>query len=138
MKLRTFQWMFPLSLLVLLHASYGWGGLAMVEGIGPIAEVSARREAALTWTYMQAGRWICQRVGMEDSARGSAEAMFAPARARILALPQATMDLVHRETFGLGHRLLKWSHWGGPMLLLLSAVAYARRQRPVVTTRRTR
>lgn len=138
MKLRAFQWMFPLSLLVLLHASYGWAGLALVEDIGPIAEETARREAALTWTYMQAGRWMVQHTGMEAAARERAEAMFAPARERILALPQATMDLVHRETFGFGHRVLKWSHWGGPILLLLSAVAYVRRQRAVVTTRRVR
>ncbi|MBI2398841.1 MAG: hypothetical protein HYV17_13685 [Xanthomonadales bacterium] len=138
MKLRVFQWLFGLFLPVLATALYGWGGLTQVADLGPIAELSAKREGALTWTYMQGGRWLIERAGWQDAARAHAEAIFAPARPLLTANPALAMDLLHRQTFGFQHRLLQWAHWGAPLLLLLTAIAYVRRQKAVVTTRRIR
>lgn len=138
MKLRVFQWLFGLFLPVLATALYGWGGLTQVADLGPIAELSAKREGALTWTYMQGGRWLIERAGWQDAARAHAEAMFAPARPLLTANPALAMDLLHHQTFGFQHRLLLWAHWGAPLLLLLTAIAYVRRQKAVVTTRRIR
>ncbi|MBK6727975.1 MAG: hypothetical protein IPG63_12030 [Xanthomonadales bacterium] len=127
-----------MTLPVLGNALYGWGGLTQVADLGPIAERSAKREGALTWTYMQGGRWLIERVGLENAARQHADAMFAPSRSMLLGNPALAMYTLHRQSFGFQHRLLLWSHWGAPLLLLLTAIAYVRRQKQVVTTRRLR
>ena len=138
MKLRNFQWLTLMTLPVLGNALYGWGGLTQVADLGPIAELSAKREGALTWTYMQGGRWLIERAGLQDAARQHAEALFAPSRSVLVGNPALAMDVLHRQTFGFQHRLLQWSHWGTPLLLLLTVIAYVRRQKAVVTTRRIR
>ncbi len=138
MKIQAYHWLFPTFLLTLAHAMYGWGGLTRIDDLGPIAERSAEREGALTWTYMQGGRWIIESAGWSDAAERQAEATFAPARERLLATPEIAMDVLHGPPLGFAHRLLQWTHWGTPLLLLLTAFAYLRRQKPIMTTRRIR
>ena len=138
MKLQAHHWLFALTIGGLWHASYFWGGLALIDDIGPIAERSAEREGALTWTYMQAGRAWIKPIGWEDAARLNAELTFAPSRKALLTTPRAAMDLLHSEPANARHRVLRWTHLGTPILLLLSGIAYLRRQKPIVTTRRLR
>lgn len=138
MKIQGYHWLFPLFLLSLGHAMYGWGGLTLIDDLGPVAEHSAEREGALTWTYMQGGRWIIERAGWREAAKHQAEVTFAPARERLLATPAIAMDLLHGPPLGVAHRLLQWTHWLTPLLLLLASVSYVRRQKPVMTTRRIR
>ena len=64
--------------------------------------------------------------------------MFAPARNTLLANPALAMDVLHRAHYGFQHRLLLWSHWGAPLLWLLTAIAYVRRQKAIVSTRKLR
>jgi hypothetical protein len=138
MKIQAYHWLTVASLLTLAHALYGWGSLSLVADIGPVAERSAKREGALTWTYMQGGRWCIMQAGLQDAARLHAEAVFEPGRDRMLANPAIAMDLLHGPHLTFSHRVLQWTHWGGPLLLLLTAIAYVRRQKPVVVTRKIR
>lgn len=138
MKLRVFQWLFGLFLPVLATALYGWGGLTQVADLGPIAELSAKREGALTWTYMQGGRWLIDTVGGQAAAAAHGEALFAPARDSLRDNPAIAMDVLHREHFGFQHQLLLWSHWGAPLFWVATLVAYALRQKAVVSTRSLR
>jgi hypothetical protein len=137
-KVQAYHWLFPSALLLTVNACYGWGGLALLEDIGPIAEQSARREGALTWTYMQGGRWLLDVTGMADGARQQAESMFGELRPQLLARPALAMDLLHDHALGGGHRILLWSHWGAPLLWFAALFSFARRQKAVVTTRRVR
>ncbi len=137
-KLRMFQWMLLPTLLVTANALYGWGALTQLTDLGPTAELSAKREGALTWTYMQGGRWLIERSGIQAAAVAHAELMFAPARNTLLANPALAMDVLHRAHYGFQHRLLLWSHWGAPLLWLLTAIAYVRRQKAIVSTRKLR
>ncbi len=138
MKIQAYHWLFPSFLLLLAHAAYGWGGLTLIDDLGPIAERSAEREGALTWTYMQGGRWVVERAGWSEAAERQAEATFAPARERLLASPEIAMDLLHGPPLGFSHRLLQWTHWLAPILLLMTSISYVRRQKPVMTTRKIR
>lgn len=138
MKLRAFQWLLALAFLCAANALYGWGGLAFVADLDPIVHRSAQREGALTLTYMEGGRWLLPRIGLDHAAGVHAEAMFAPLRTRLLQEPALAMELLHRSPTGSGHRLLLWSHWGAPLLLIAGLVAYAMRQKRVVTTRQVR
>lgn len=138
MKIRMFQWFLLAALVTTAHALWGWGALALMPELGPIAEQSAQREGALTWTYMQGGRWAIRHLHAEDAALRHAEAVFAPAREGLLETPRAAMDQLHRRSLGVRMTLLRASHWGAPLLWLLTAIAYARRQTAVVTTRRLR
>ena len=138
MKLRMFQWLLIPALLASANALYGWGSLTQLADLGPIAEQSARREAPLTWTYLQGGRWLIERAGGQASAAAHAEALFAPARAVLKANPLVAMDQLHRADYGFQHRLLLWSHWGAPLSWLAVVVAPLMRQKPVVSTRKLR
>ncbi len=138
MKLRMFQWIAMPALLTTANALYGWGALTQLPDLGPIAEASAQREGALTWTYMQGGRWLIERTGGQATAAAHAESMFAPARDTLRANPALAMDVLHHAHYGFQHRLLLWSHWGAPLLWLLAAIAYVRRQKAIISTRKLR
>ena len=138
MKLRMFQWLLLPAVLATANALYGWGSLTLLDDLGPVAEHSAQREAALTWTYMQGGRRLIEAAGAQAAAVAHAEAMFAPARDALRANPAIAMDLLHRADYGFQHRLLIWSHWGAPSLWLATLLAYALRQKAIVSTRRLR
>jgi hypothetical protein len=138
LKLRVFQWLLLPAVLASANALYGWGSLTLLDDLGPVAERSARHEAALTWTYMQGGRRLIDAFGAQSHAVAHAEALFAPARPAVLSNPVIAMDRMHRADYGFRHRLLIWSHGAAPLLWLATAVAYAMRQRPVVSTRRLR
>lgn len=138
MKLRMFQWLLMPAVLATANALYGWGSLTLLDDLGPVAARSAQREAALTWTYMQGGRRLIEAIGQSSAAIAHAEALFAPARPVVLANPAIAMDQMHRGDYGFQHRLLIWSHWGAPLLWLATIVAYAMRQKAIVSTRRVR
>lgn len=138
MKLRMFQWLLFPAVLATANALYGWGALTLLADIGPIAERSAEREGPLTWTYMQGGHRLIAALGGQAAATVHGEALFAPARAALLANPAIAMDQLHRGDLGFQHRLLLWSHWGAPLLWLLVIVAHTMRQKAVVSTRSVR
>ena len=138
MKLLRYQWLLMLAVLANANALYGWGALTQVDDLGTIAEHSAAREGALTWTYMQGGRYLIEATGAQAAAAAHAEAMFAPARDALRANPAIAMDLLHRADYGFQHRLLIWSHWGAPLLWLATILAYAMRQKAVISTRTLR
>ena len=64
--------------------------------------------------------------------------MFAPARDTLRANPALAMDVLHHAHYGFQHRLLLWSHWGAPLLWLLAAIAYVRRQKAIISPRKLR
>ena len=73
MKLRMFQWLRLPAALATANALYGWGSLTLLDDLGPVAEHSAQREAALTWTYMQGGRRLIEATGVQAAAIAHAE-----------------------------------------------------------------
>jgi hypothetical protein len=137
-KLRMFQWFLMPAVLATANALYGWGALTQLSDLGPIAELSAKREGALTWTYMQGGRWLIETLNGQAAAAAHAEALFAPARDSLCENPAVAMDVLHREHFGFQHQLLLWSHWGAPLFWFATLAAYALRQKAVVSTRSLR
>lgn len=138
MKLRMFQWFLMPAVLATANALYGWGALTQLADLGPVAELSAKREGALTWTYMQGGRRLIDALGGQANAVAHAEALFGAARNSLRADPAIAMDLLHHGNFGFQHRLLIWSHWGAPLFWFATFVAYARRQKAVISTRTLR
>jgi len=133
-----FQWLLVPAVLATANALYGWGALTLLDDLGPVAERSARHEALLTWTYMQGGRRLIDALGVQSAATAHAEAMFAPARTVVLSHPAIAMDQMHRADYGFQHRLLIGSHWAAPLLWFATLVAYAMRQKAIVSTRRLR
>lgn len=138
MKLQAYHWLFTASLLAALHATYGWGSVGLVPDVGTVVEHSAQREGALTWTYLNGGRKWIELVGWQESARKYGEALVAPLRPQLLATPALAMDLLHGAPATFNQRLLQWSHWGTPLALVFALIAYVRRQKEIVTTRRLR
>ena len=138
MKILNYQWLAAVTLLGLSQALYGWGALSLVRDLGPIANLSAKRQGALTWTYMHGGRWLIDHAGAKASALRYAEATFAPARAGVVANPTLAMALLHGHPVTFAHRVLQWAHWGTPLALMLTAIAYVFRQKRIMTTRRIR
>lgn len=138
MKMRMFQWFLIPALLATGNALYGWGALTQVDDLGPIAERSANREAPLVWTFMQGGRWLIEKAGMQDAARAHGQAVFSSMHDAVVATPNAAIDTLFNDSHGGQHRLLLWSHALAPWLWLFTAIAFAMRQKAVVSTRSLR
>lgn len=113
-------WMFASSLML-------WGGLALTPGIGKPLRDQASIHSPLVATYMAIGRLALPPLGLEDRALRRVAASFGPQIADTDSPPQ-TLVPRFMAAQSASQRL---NHYGAPLLLVLSLVLHARRQRRI-------
>jgi hypothetical protein len=113
-------WMFARSLLL-------WGGLALTPGIGKPLREQASIHSPLVATYLAIGRLALPAVGLDDRARRHVAASFGPQIADTDSPPQ-TLVPRFMAAQSASQRL---NHYGAPLMLVLSLVLHARRQRRI-------
>lgn len=124
-KLRGLLW--ALAFWLLAVDLYTWGGLALTPTIGKQLREQASVQSPIAATYLFLGRHAVNSLGQDDRARARVAARF----------PQQIADFDGpRETVVL--RFLSaqsgsdWvAYYGAPLLLVLSLVLHARRQKPI-------
>lgn len=114
-----------LFVLALLYDFYAWGGLAKTPAMGPAVGAAASRELALASVYVPTGRVLIDVTGLSGSAAQHAQQAFASLEERLLANPQAAMDIVVKGM----PMLPRAAYYGAPLLLLAFLIAYWRRPR---------
>ncbi len=125
----------PILVLSLGFNSWHWGSVAQLKDIGPVIAESAAREAPLVLTYSYIGQKAIALAGMQERARASAEATFGPARERLLAEHDLTMENLFSERFSSSQYWLVKTHWLPPVALLLFAIGWWRRPKKIQTIR---
>ena len=120
---------FILGLAMLAHSLYFWGGLVSTAEVGELVRERASTFSFITWCYITSGHGILEMAGWQDAAmqyaRGEVGAVF-PA---MTATPQVAMDNLFMEI----PFLVKFSYYGGPLLLLLGTFMHLRKPKTFKT-----
>ena len=114
-----------------------WGGVTSLPAVGVGIADSAHREAPLATTYIAIGTPLDEAMpSLRDYATARLGEAFAEGFDRIRDDPTVAMDLIFSSTWNATHRLIKTMYWGAPLMLLLSAILWVRRPKPVHAFRR--
>jgi len=121
--LRGVVWL--VSFWMLAQSVFLWGGLALTPTIGKQLREQAKLQSPLVATYLLLGRLVLPAIGLEARAQAHAADRF---RAQIADLdgPRETVVARVLAAQSAGERL---DHVGAPLMLLLSLVLHARRQK---------
>jgi hypothetical protein len=117
-----------LWLLMLMHASIFWGGVALTRDVGGIVEQSAQRENRLAYYYIWFGKQI-DRQTMPMFAPAYADTHAGAAYPDILKQPGGAADRVVRA-MGL---VLQASHYGMPVMFVLALLMWWRRPKVIAS-----
>ncbi|PIV32303.1 MAG: hypothetical protein COS34_13795 [Lysobacterales bacterium CG02_land_8_20_14_3_00_62_12] len=115
----------------LAYNAWYWGGAAQLADVGPLIRRAAEREAPLVQTYLLVGDRLLGWSGQQAAAAASAEAAFAPARARLLAQPELVIADLFGHHYSLAQSTLRFTHWLCPVALLVFLIAWARRPQSI-------
>ncbi|HET9485168.1 MAG TPA: hypothetical protein VFO79_14500 [Xanthomonadales bacterium] len=118
-------------LLTLAFDVIVWASAAALPQTGVHLGRSARREAPLTYFYMQAGRPLIAIGPIGDYGRAYANRVFSPLQREIALKPELAMELAHGAARGPRHSTLKLVHPAPPLLLLAWVAAYLMRPKTV-------
>lgn len=122
---RAVAWI--VSFWMLSQAVYLWGGLALTPVVGKQLREQAKLQSPLAATYLFLGRLALPAMGLEERARAHAAERFSRQIADADSPPE-TVVVRFQSAQSAGERL---DHVGGPLMLLLSLVLHARRQKPI-------
>lgn len=112
---------------MLFQNLYLWGGLAITPGIGKQLREQASVQSPLVATYAFLGRHLLAATGLEDRAVAHAAERF-PRQVADTESPPQTLVPRFLAAQSAGEAL---DHYGAPLLLVLSLVLHARRQKPI-------
>ena len=104
-----------------------WGGLALTPVIGKQLREQASVQSPLAATYLFLGRHVLPPLGLEAWAVRRVGVRFEPQIADADS-PPATVVPRFMAAQSAGERL---DHFGAPLLLVLSLVLHARRQKAI-------
>jgi len=114
-----------------------WGGVMGLPDVGAGIADSAHREAPLATTYIAIGTPLDEAMpSLRDYATARLTEAFGDGFERIRDDPTVAMDLIFSTTWNATHRLIKAMYWGAPIMLLLTAILWVRRPKPVHAFRR--
>jgi len=114
-----------------------WGGVSTLPHVGAYIADSAHREAPLATTYIAIGTPLDQAMpSLGDYANARLTDGLSEGFHRIREDPTVAMDLIFGPTWNPTHRLIKAMYWGAPIMLLVSAILWVRRPKPVHAFRR--
>jgi len=114
-----------------------WGGVSTLPHVGAYIADSAHREAPLATTYIAIGTPLDQAMpSLGDYANARLTDGLSEGFDRIREDPTVAMDLIFGPTWNPTHRLIKAMYWGAPIMLLVSAILWVRRPKPVHAFRR--
>jgi hypothetical protein len=113
-------WMFFQNLFL-------WGGLAITPGIGKHLREQANVQSPLVATYAFLGRHLLSVTGLEEKAVAHAAERF-PTQIADTDSPPPTVVPRFLAAQSAGEKL---DHYGAPLMLVLSLVLHARRQKPI-------
>lgn len=132
MKRRLHLIAFALFVLCFIYDLVVWGAVRDLPEMAADITASAHREAPLASTYIFLGGPLDAAVPFLRSA-GLAELADAlvDGLPRLREQPTAALDLIFATTWNSTHRRLKTLYWAAPLLLLISAVLWWRRPRPI-------
>jgi hypothetical protein len=123
--LRGVVWL--VAFWMLGQAIFLWGGLALTPVIGKQLRDQASMQSPLTATYLFLGRTALPAAGLDERATRHAAERF-PREIADTDSPPQTVVARFVAAQSAGERL---NHVGAPLLLLLSLVLHARRQKPI-------
>ena len=106
---------------------YLWGGLALTPVVGKQLREQAKLQSPLTATYMFLGRHLLPAVGLQARAVRHVASRF-PRQIADTESPPQTAVARFTSAQSAGEKL---DHYGAPLLLVLSMVLHARRQKPI-------
>jgi len=114
-----------------------WGGVSTLPHVGAYIADSAHREAPLATTYIAIGTPLDAALpSLGDYANARLTDGLSEGFDRIREDPTVAMDLIFGPTWNPTHRLIKAMYWGAPIMLLVSAILWVRRPKPVHAFRR--
>jgi hypothetical protein len=114
-----------------------WGGVSTLPHVGAYIADSAHREAPLATTYIAIGTPLDAAMpSLGDYANARLTDGLSEGFDRIREDPTVAMDLIFGPTWNPTHRLIKAMYWGAPIMLLVSAILWVRRPKPVHAFRR--
>lgn len=123
--LRGIVWL--VAFWMLAQNLYLWGGLALTPTIGKQLREQASLQSPLAATYLFLGRVLLPRIGLAERARQHVAERFGPQIADTDSPPQTIMPRFMAAQ-SAGEAL---DHYGAPLMLVLSLVLHARRQKPI-------
>lgn len=114
--------------LLFTYNLYLWGGLALTPTVGKTLREQSSIQGPIAATYLFLGRHAVSLAGKNDASREFAGRRFASEIAdpgsRVVILDRF---LAAQNAFG------QLAYYGAPLLLLLSMVLHARRQRQITS-----
>ena len=105
-----------------------WGGLGLSPVVGRQLSEQARMQSPLVATYLFLGKQLLPAAQLEDRAIAATARRFSRELADAVDAPPQTVVTRFVSAQSAGERL---DHVGAPLLLLLSLVLHARRQKPI-------
>lgn len=116
-----------LAFWMLASDLYTWGGLALTPSVGKQLREQASVQSPIAATYLFLGRHAVHSAGLDDRARSRAAQRF-PEQIQEIDGPRETVVL----RFLSAQSASDWvAYYGAPLLLVLSLVLHARRQKPI-------
>jgi hypothetical protein len=114
-----------------------WGGVPALPDVGTGIADSAHREAPLATAYIAIGTPLDAAVApLRDYGTARLTDAFGEGFERIRTDPSVAMDLIFSSTWNATHRWIKAMYWGAPIMLLVTAILWFRRPKPVHPLRR--
>lgn len=134
MKHRLYLIALALFTVCLLYNIVVWGALPLLPEVGASIAGSASREAPLASTYIALGRNLDAAIPtLQAFGERRLTAALGEGFTRIRGDATVAMDLIFNTTWNARHRWLKTMYWAPLWLLLLAAVLWVRRSKPVRT-----
>ena len=106
---------------------YLWGGLALTPGVGKQLREQAKLQSPLAATYIFLGRHLLPAVRLDERAIRHVASRF-PRQIADTESPPQTAVARFTSAQSAGEKL---DHYGAPLMLVLSLVLHARRQKPI-------
>ncbi len=122
---RTVFWL--LTALFFAYDFALWGGLAITPTVGKELRAQASLQSPIAASYLFAGRNLVSLAGWQDGAVAFAAKRFPEQIADRESLPQSILSRFLAAQSASG----TLAYYGAPILLVLSMVLHARRQKQV-------
>lgn len=124
-KIRTFFWV--LTAICFGYNFYLWGGLEHTPVVGRQLMSEAPFGSPLAATYMFLGRKINGTIGRSEEAQAFAARRFPD----LVAKPELVQNLAVQRFLSAQSLPGRLMYYGAPILLVLSFVLHARRQKAI-------
>lgn len=107
-RVPSYVWVGGVCFFSLLLNFVVYGALVRVSEVGPLFKISAQREAALTYTYMFVGEYLCAEFPMVDSlGKKLAVSAFSDIFDDVRQNPMLATEILEQPN----HRLHRWFNW---------------------------